>query len=78
MFVLYNLKPLSIDILNPPLHTQHNKGVRGNNEGNANAAIRLLGGGLQGRKNFQQYIVTTNKLETNLTRTNIHTQINYK
>ncbi|CAJ2648237.1 unnamed protein product [Trifolium pratense] len=29
--------------LNPPLHTQHNEGVGGCNEGNSNAAIRQMG-----------------------------------
>jgi len=29
--------------LNPPLHTQHNEGVGGCNEGNPNATIRQLG-----------------------------------
>ncbi|PNY11792.1 MORC family CW-type zinc finger protein 4-like, partial [Trifolium pratense] len=29
--------------LNPPLHTQHNEGVGGSNEGNPNAAIRRIG-----------------------------------
>jgi len=43
MFVLYSLKRINIDILNPPLHTQHNKGFGDINEDNPNAAIRLLG-----------------------------------
>ncbi|PNX91804.1 putative copia-type protein [Trifolium pratense] len=35
--------PLSIVGLNPPLHTQHNEGVGGCNEGNPNATIRRMG-----------------------------------